>query len=49
MRVRVRVRKIRVAKPVLAVGPIVCGACGTAFAPDIDDTDPAGDETGEHG
>lgn len=38
-------RKIRVTKSVLAVGPIVCGACGTEFTAESGDDD--GGEGGE--
>jgi hypothetical protein len=38
-------RKIRVGKAVLALGPILCGVCGTEFAPD--EKIPTGDGTDE--
>lgn len=40
-------RRIRVARAVLAAGPIVCGCCGTEFTVDEPETDEDGPEGGE--
>lgn len=37
-------RRIRVAKSVLAAGPILCGVCGSEFTPEQPDIDEPGDE-----
>ena len=40
-------RRIRVAKSVLAAGPILCGVCGTEFTPDQPGDDQGDDERGD--
>lgn len=40
-------RRIRVAKSVLAAGPILCGVRGTEFTPDQPDDDPNDDHQGD--
>lgn len=43
-------RRIRVAKSVLAAGPIFCGVCGSEFTPDQkDENDTDGNDSGEPG